>query len=96
MKRKSDRQPHSRSERILERILNQCPDFSKGESRLTFDMDQGMLIEGVRDVREYTSERLIISTYNKNIIIEGCELCIGCMMRDSMLICGRIFSVKML
>lgn len=82
------------SDKFLSDVLNQSPDFSRGETRVTFDVGKGILIEGIRNVCEYTEERLIISTYSRSLIIEGCCLCICRMLEDAIVICGNISAVK--
>ena len=82
------------SDKFLSGVLNQTPDFSRGETRITFEIGKGLLIEGIRNVCEYTEERMIISTYSRNIIIEGTCLCICRMLEDAIVICGNISAVK--
>lgn len=82
------------SDKFLSEVLNQSPDFSRGETRITYEVGKGLLIEGLRNVCEYTEERLILSTYSRNIIIEGCCLCICRMLEDAIVICGDISAVK--
>lgn len=82
------------SDKFLSEMLNQSPDFSRGETRITYEVGKGLLIEGLRNVCEYTEERLILSTYSRNIIIEGCCLCICRMLEDAIVICGDISAVK--
>ena len=94
MKKKGRIKIESDSEKLLGKILNQRPDFSCGESRITFEIGGGLLIEGFRRVCEYTDERLIIATYSRNVIIEGCCLCISCLMEDSIVVCGQISDIK--
>lgn len=82
------------SDKFLSDLLNQSPDFSRGETRITYEVGKGLLIEGLRNVCEYTEERLILATYSRNIIIEGCCLCICRMLEDAIVICGDISAVK--
>lgn len=82
------------SDQFLSGVLNQSPDFSRGETRITFEVGKGLLIEGIRNVCEYTEERLIITTYSRNIIIEGGCLCICRMLEDAIVICGNISDIK--
>lgn len=96
LKKKGRIKNESDSEKFLAKILNQRPDFTCGESRITFEIGGGLLIEGVRKICEYTGDRLIIATYSRSIIIEGCCLCICCMMEDSIVICGQISDIKLI
>lgn len=82
------------SDKFLSEVLNQSPDFSRGETRITFEVGKGLLIEGIRNVCEYTEERLMIATYSRNIIIEGGCLCICRMLEDAIVICGNISDIK--
>lgn len=79
---------------FLESVMNTTPDFSRGECRITFEVGKGLLIEGVRNVCEYTEERLIFSTCSRSIIVEGNCLCICRMLEDAMVICGNIAAVR--
>lgn len=81
-------------DQFLESVMNTTPDFSRGECRITFEVGKGLLIEGVRNVSEYSEERLILSTCSRSIIIEGNCLCICRMMEDAMVICGNIAAVR--
>lgn len=96
LKSNHQKRPDSAADRFLHDMLNQSPDFSRGETRITFEVGKGLLIEGVRNVCEYTQERLIVSTYSRSIVIEGCCLCLCRMMEDSIVICGKIDTVKFL
>ncbi len=96
MKRNQKNALDDRSERFLSDMLNRVPDFSRGETRITCEVGKGLLIEGVRNVCEYTEERLIVATYSRNILIEGSCLCICRMMEDALVICGRLEAVRFL
>ncbi|MBQ5544963.1 MAG: YabP/YqfC family sporulation protein [Clostridia bacterium] len=94
MKSRNPGRHESDADRLLRHMLNCSPDFSRGETRVTFEVGRSLLIEGVRSVCEYTEERLVISTYSRRVVIEGCGLCICRMMEDAMVICGRIDTVR--
>lgn len=90
------KEPSDRTERLLREMLNRQPDFSRGETRVTFEVGRGLLVEGLRSICEYTEERLILATYSRSVVIEGCGLCICRMMEDAIVICGDIAAVRFL
>ena len=84
----------SPSEKFLRKLMNSTPDFSRGECRITFEVGKGVLIEGFKSVCEYGNDRIILSTFCRNVIIEGSGLCICRLLRHSIVICGCISSVS--
>lgn len=84
------------SDRFLRKLMNTKPEFSRGECRITFEVGRGLLIEGVKSVCDYSDSQIILTTFSRNIVIEGGCLCICRMMQESMVICGSIYSIKMI
>ena len=85
---------NSLSDRFLRKLMNTTPSFGRGECRITVELGKGLLIEGCSGICDYSDERITVRTCSRNVIIEGCGLSICRMIQNTIVICGRISSVR--
>ena len=85
---------NSFSDRFLRKLMNASPDMSHGDCRVTVEVGKGLLIEGSRGICEYSDDRIVISTCQKRVAIDGSCLCIYRMIENTVIICGNVRSVS--